>query len=111
MTKEVIDLKDNLENAHLKLAELDLIQSKAAKLATENVDLKSRLDETNTEKRIIEEKMQLMKESLNNSDDVAVLRSELQNVQKIMVEDLGEKKEKQLENLRSENLELKGNFS
>ena len=41
------------------------------------------------------------------SDDVAVLRSELQNVQKIMVEDIGEKKEKKLDDLRSENEGLK----
>ena len=41
------------------------------------------------------------------TDDVAVLRSELQNVQKIMVEDIGEKKEKKLDDLRSENEGLK----
>ena len=38
---------------------------------------------------------------------MAVLRSELQNVQKIMVEDLGEKKEQQLTQLRAENEELR----
>ena len=43
----------------------------------------------------------------NNSDDVAVLRSELHNVQKIMVEDIGEKKEQQLADLRNNNEKLK----
>jgi chromosome segregation ATPase len=43
----------------------------------------------------------------NNTDDVAVLRAELQNVQKIMVEDIGEKKEKQLDNVRADNDKLK----
>ena len=42
----------------------------------------------------------------NNSDDVAVLRSELHNVQKIMVEDIGEKKEQQLADLRTNNEKL-----
>ena len=36
-----------------------------------------------------------------------MLRSELQNVQKIMVEDLGEKKEQQLGLLREENDKLR----
>lgn len=38
---------------------------------------------------------------------MAVLRTELQNVQKIMVEDLGERKEKQLSDVRAENDALK----
>ena len=83
---------------------------KAAKIATENVELKSKLDEALTEKRIFEEKMLLMETLVNeknNTDDVAVLRSELQNVQKIMVEDIGEKKEKKLEDLRNDNETLK----
>jgi len=90
--------------------ESDQISMKAARIATENVELKSKLDEAMTEKRIFEEKMHLMETLIsekNNTDDVAVLRSELQNVQKIMVEDIGEKKEKKLEDLRSENEALK----
>ena len=38
---------------------------------------------------------------------MAVLRSELHNVQKIMVEDIGEKKEQQLADLRTNNEKLK----
>merc|ERR1712228_614350 len=98
------------DNAHARLVESDQISMKAAKIATENVELKSKLDEALTEKRIFEEKMQLMETLVNeknNTDDVAVLRTELQNVQKIMVEDIGEKKEKKLEDLRSENEALK----
>merc|ERR1712029_140738 len=91
LTNEVIELKDKLDNAHARLVESDQISLKAAKISTENVDLKSKLDEALTEKRIFEEKMQLMETVIsekNNADDVAVLRSELQNVQKIMVEDI-----------------------
>ena len=50
---------------------------KAAKIATENVELKSKLNEAVTEKRIFEEKMQLMETLIsekNNTDDIAVLR-------------------------------------
>ena len=108
MTNEVIQLKDDLDGANQRLKENESISLKAAKLAQENADLKSKLDEASTEKKILDEKVKLMENLVserNNTDDVAVLRSELQNVQKIMVEDIGEKKEKQLDDLRYEFLE------
>ena len=61
------------------MVESDQISMKAAKIATENVELKSKLDEAVSEKRIFEEKMQLMETLIsekNNTDDVAVLRLE-----------------------------------
>ena len=45
---EVIELKDKLDNAHARLVESDQISLKAAKISTENVDLKSKLDEALT---------------------------------------------------------------
>ena len=99
----MIELKDKLENAQSQLADSQQISLKAAKLAADNADLKSKLDEVSTEKRILEEKMHVMETMVserNNTDDVAVLRSELQNVQKNMVENIGEIKEQQLSDLR-----------
>lgn len=109
-----MDLKGKLEESEKKAAQSEQISQKAVKLASENVDLKSKLDEVTTDKRILEEKMQVMETFVherNNSDDVAVLRSELQNVQKIMVEDIGEKKEKVIDNLRQEKEELQKQYS
>ena len=60
VTKEVIQLKDQLDAAHAKIADSEKIATKAAKLATENVELKANLDEVSTKIRIAEEKQQLL---------------------------------------------------
>ena len=53
-------MKDQLEAAHSKLAEGEKIADKAAKLATENVELKASLDEVTTRNLVAEEKLQLL---------------------------------------------------
>ena len=72
VTKEVIELKDKLDNAHARLVESDQISLKAAKIATENVEMKSKLDEALTEKRIYEEKMQLMETLINEKNNTGI---------------------------------------
>ena len=72
VTNEVIELKDKLDNAHARLVESDQISLKAAKIATENVEMKSKLDEALTEKRIYEEKMRLMKNLINEKNNTGI---------------------------------------
>ena len=72
VTNEVIELKDKLDNAHARLVESDQISLKAAKIATENVEMKSKLDEALTEKRIYEEKMQLMETLINEKNNTGI---------------------------------------
>ena len=72
VTKEVIELKDKLDNAHARLVESDQISLKAAKIATENVEMKSKLDEALTEKRIYEEKVQLMETLINEKNNTGI---------------------------------------
>jgi hypothetical protein len=60
VTREVIDLKDQLDSAAARIAEGDIVSDKAAKLATENVDLKANLDEMSSKKLVAEEKLQLL---------------------------------------------------
>lgn len=60
MTKEVVSLKDQLDSAQARIAQGDEIASKAAKLAAENADLKSKLDEVSTQHLVAKEKLQLM---------------------------------------------------
>ena len=72
VTKEVTVLKDKLDNAHARLVESDQTSLKAAKIATEIVEMKSKLDEALTEKRMYKEKMQLLEtltEEKNNTVD------------------------------------------
>ncbi len=109
----MIDLKDHLNKATMKAEEGEKFAERAAILASENANLKSVVDELTSGKKVAEEKLQLLETVVQqraNNDDVAVLKAELQNVQKIMVEDLGERKEKQLEDYRSENESLKSNI-
>jgi len=72
LTNEVIELKDKLDNAHARLVESDQISLKAAKIATENVEMKSKLDEALTEKRIYEEKMQLLETLINEKNNTGI---------------------------------------
>ena len=60
VTKEVVSLKDQLDTAHAKIAQGEEIASKAAKLAAENAELKSKLDEVSTQHLVAQEKLQLM---------------------------------------------------
>ena len=60
-------LKDKLDNSHARLVESDQISLKVAKIATEIVEMKSKLDEALTEKRIYKQKMQLLIEEKNNT--------------------------------------------
>lgn len=63
-------LKDKLDNSHARLVESDQISLKVAKIATEIVEMKSKLDEALTEKRIYKEKIQLLEtliEEKNNT--------------------------------------------
>ena len=54
------------------MVESDQISLKAAKIATENVEMKSKLDEALTEKRIYEEKMQLMETLINEKNNTGI---------------------------------------
>ena len=65
-------LKDKLDNAHARLVESDQISLKAAKIATKNVEMISKLDEALTEKRIYEEKMQLMETLINEKNNTGI---------------------------------------
>ena len=65
VTNEVIELKDKLGNAHARLVE-------SGRIATENVEMKSKLDEALTEKRIYEEKMRLMKNLINEKNNTGI---------------------------------------
>lgn len=65
MTKEVLELRDKLDSAYARIAEGDQIAAKAAKLAEENVNLKSKLDEISSQKLVAEEKMQLLENVLS----------------------------------------------
>ena len=60
VTKEVVDLKDQLDAARARVAEGEQIASRAAKLASENAELKSKLDEVSTQHLVAQEKLQLM---------------------------------------------------
>ena len=60
MTKEVVSLKDQLDAAQARIAQGEEIASKAAKLAAENADLKSKLDEVSTQHLVAKEKLELM---------------------------------------------------
>ena len=60
MTKEVVSLKDQLDSAQARIAQGEEIASKAAKLAAENADLKSKLDEVSTQHLVAKEKLELM---------------------------------------------------
>lgn len=55
-----MSLKDQLDSAQARIAQGDEIASKAAKLAAENADLKSKLDEVSTQHLVAKEKLQLM---------------------------------------------------
>ena len=55
-----MDLKDQLDAAKARIAEGEQIASKAAKLASENAELKSKLDEVSTQHLVAQEKLQLM---------------------------------------------------
>ena len=65
MTKEVLELRDKLDSAYARIAEGDQIVAKAAKLAEENVTLKSKLDEISSQKLVAEEKMHLLENVLS----------------------------------------------
>ena len=70
MTKEVLELKDKLDSAHAKIAEGEQIAAKAAKLAAENAELKSKLDEVSTQHLVAQEKLQLMESMVSDRYDI-----------------------------------------
>ena len=69
-------LNDKLDNAHARFVESDQISLKVAKIATEIVEMKSKLDKALTEKRIYKEKMQLwetlIEEKNNTGSEISI---------------------------------------
>lgn len=91
-------------------AEAARAEAKLASLTQENAALKTGLDQATSEARVSREKAAVLEavlEQKNNSDDVQVLRNELQNVQQSMMGNIEEiKADTRLEELRSENARL-----
>ena len=114
VSREVDSLRKALELAETKAQEasglMDGLKDKLSTLSSENVTLKAELDEATSDGKVAREKARVLEsvlEQRNNSDDVAVLRHELHNVQKLMMDDIQEiKTDTKLEDLRAENLKL-----